>query len=215
RISQVSQNDSLSATVSFNSPLAPGQRFDSTNVVLRLQRDSSIIPIRSVLPRELDDSLQKIARATADSLRVERDTTILDSVKRARLRPPPVSKAPALGQRQGRPGRVDSEADSIIKSRPRLIPSLVIRVDSAWVPETKYLIEVTGVKSAAGVPGTSKSVLAIPKRVVPPARDSLKVTRDSLKTARDSLKVQRDTLKADTAGARPIIKKPFKKPATP
>jgi hypothetical protein len=220
RISQVAQNDSVSATISFNTPLAPGQRFDGTNVVLRLQRDSSVIPIRSVLPRELDDSLQRISRAAADSLRIARDTTIPDSVKRARLAPP-VSKAPTLAQRPTRQPRVDTAADSIIKSRPRLVSSLVLRVDSALVPETKYLIEVTGLTSAAGVPGSSRSVLAIPKKVVPPPRDSLKALgdslknpRDSLRTRRDTLKVRGDSLKADSTGAPTIKKKPVK-PTTP
>ncbi len=205
RITQVTQNDSLSATITFGGPLAPDQLFDRTTVALRRQHDSSLVPFVSVLPKELDDSLERIARARADSIRVARDTTIPDSLKLPRPGRPAPAKGPAL------PGpsrvRVDAVADSLLKSRPRLVSALVIRVDSVWVPETRYLIEVTGVRSAAGVAGTSRSVLAIPKRVAPPARDSLKATRDTLRARPDSLG-------ADSTGARPIRKRPVK-PITP
>jgi Big-like domain-containing protein len=198
RITQVTHNDSLSATITFGSPLAPGQRFDSSNVTLRRQSDSTVVPFRSVLPRELDDSLQTIARAIADSIRIARDTTIPDSLKRPTAPRPSPPKTPS--RLRDVTTRRDLEADSILKSRPKLTQSLVLRVDSPFVPEAKYLVEVAGVKSAAGVAGNSRNVLAIPKRLIPPPRDTLKAGKDSLRAGRDSLG-------ADTTGARKPVKK--------
>lgn len=178
RLSGVSPGDSVSATLTFASPLLPDQPFDTTNITVRRQTDSSLVPLRSIRTRELDDSLTRLDRAVQDSLRVMRDTTISDSAKRARFQRP-VDKtpapAPALGNRgPSRPVRRDAEADSIIASRPKLVTALVVRVDSAhaFVPEGKYLVEVTGLKTVAGVSGNAKSLLSIPKRVAPPPRDS-------------------------------------------
>lgn len=208
RISQVSQNDSVSATITFASPLLPGQVFDSSNITLRRQRDSSLVPLRAIRTRELDDSLARLDRAVQDSLRIMRDTTLSDSARRARFQRP-VEKtpapAPALGNRGGgRPVRRDAEADSIIASRPKLVTALVVRVDSAdaFVPEAKYTVEVIGLKTVAGVPGNAKSLLAIPKRVVPPPRDSTK--------ADSTGKAPAPATGADTTGK--INKKP--RPAT-
>ncbi|HWA57184.1 MAG TPA: Ig-like domain-containing protein [Gemmatimonadales bacterium] len=171
RITQVAPGDSVSAVIGFGGPLAPDQRFDSSNVSLRRQSDSAPVPFRSVLVKELDDSLQRLARARADSLRIAADTTIPDSLKFRPARPlAPKAPAPAL---PGAPRvRVDVVAESILKSRPKLAQSLVLRVDSAFVPETKYLVEFRGIRSAAGVAGDAKGVLVIPKRPPPPPVDT-------------------------------------------
>jgi hypothetical protein len=196
RITQVIPNDSLSATVSFSQPLDPTLRFDSLGVSLRRQADSSPVAFRSVLPKEQDDSLQKVAQALADSLRAARDTTRRDTLKAA---PPPRAPAPPKippGLRQGRAPRVDVAAESLLKTRPKLFSALVIRVDSAFVPETKYLVEINGVRSAGGITGTARGVLAIPKRPAPPPA-----------APTDSLKPKAP---ADSAAGKPVVKPAFK-----
>ncbi len=167
RISGITPNDSMSATITFSQPLDPTQRFDSLAVAFRLQRDSSAVPYRSLLPKALDDSLQKIARARADSLKALQDTTRRDSTKAA-PRPAIEHPAPAVGQRGVPSARTDPETDSIIKSRPALFDKLVLRVDSAFVPQTKYEFLISGVRSAAGVAGDAKSLLVVPKPKPPP-----------------------------------------------
>ncbi len=61
RILSVTPNDSVSATIAFSGPLDPHQRLDSVGVSLVLQKDSTPVRIRSLLPKQLDDSLQKLA----------------------------------------------------------------------------------------------------------------------------------------------------------
>lgn len=183
RITQVTASDSVSATIGFSQPLDPAQRFDSLGFSLRRQSDSAPVPFRSLLPKELDDSLQRLARARADSIRAARDTTRPDSLKGAPpARAPTPAKAPP-GPGPRREPKLDVEAESLLKSRPKLFQALVVRVDSAFEPEGKYLVEISGVRSAAGAVSTARGVLAIPKRpppAAPPPPDSLKgAGRDS------------------------------------
>ena len=198
RITQVTALDSLSATITFGGPLDPAQRFDSTTVTLRRQSDSSIVRFRSVLPKELDDSLQRIVLARADSLRIARDTTIPDSAKFRK--PPPARPGPGKGPPPGlREVKVDVVAESLLKTRPRLFQALVVRMDSVLVPEAKYLVEIVGVRSAAGVPATARGVLAIPKKVTLPPPDSAKVTSPRDSAAAPTPEPLKGLQKADSA----------------
>jgi hypothetical protein len=186
RINSITPIDSVSATITFSQPLDPMQRFDSLGVSFRLQKDSVEVPIRSLRPPALDDSLQKLERARADSLKALQDTTRRDSTsqKPAPLKlPTPKPAAP----RSGAPSaRVDAEADSIIKSRPALFDRLILRVDSAFAPLSKFDLQIRGIRSAAGVRADAKSVLAIPKPK-PPAKPEAK---DSTGTPADSVKAR-------------------------
>ncbi|MEO8636059.1 MAG: Ig-like domain-containing protein [Gemmatimonadales bacterium] len=190
RIQSIAPDDSVSATIIFSGPLDPTQHLDSLAVRLMRQQDSVPVPFRSLLPRAVDDSLKQIARAAADSLKAAADTTRHDSLPAKPAKPP----TPAPPSR-GRPGAAapieDPATDSIIASRPKLFDRLVLRVDSAFVPETKYIVILEGIRSAAGVASSPKAVLAIPKpKPVPPptAADSATTSpgSDSLRVAPDS-----------------------------
>ena len=87
-------------------------------------------------------------------------------------KPPPARPGPGKGPPGLREVKADVVAESLLKTRPRLFQALVIRVDSVLVPEAKYLVEIVGVQSAAGVPATARGVLAIPKKVTLPPPDS-------------------------------------------
>lgn len=160
RIQSLVPSDSVSATVTFTQPLDPVQRFDSLTVTFILQKDSTPVPFRYLLPKPVDDSLQKRAGQLADSLRQARDTTRPDAVAAKPAAPPPARRP---GVRPGREPRVDTEADSLIKTRPALFHQLILRVDSAFTPDARYLLEIRGIRSAAGVPGDAKSAMVIPK----------------------------------------------------
>lgn len=180
RIQTITVTDSASALVSFSQPLDPAQRLDSLAVRLMLQKDSTPVPFRSLLPKPADDSLQKQARARADSIRLAADTTRPDSLK-AKPAPP----APPPARRPGeKPPRIDTEADSILKTRPVLFDKMVLRVDTAFAPEARYQLEIFGIRSAAGVPNDAKSGFVIPKaKPLPPPADSTAQPADSTRPA--------------------------------
>jgi len=185
RITQIAANDSVSATVTFSGPLDPYQPSESLTVRLLRQADSTPVPFRSLLPRAVDDSLQKLARARADSLRAATDTGRADSTPgRPAVGKPPAGAAPGRGP-AGRES-ADPTVDSIIKSRPALFDKLVLRTDTILQPETRYIVEVLGIRSAAGVTGDSRNVLVVPKRPPPPKPDSTAVRTDSLAPPRDT-----------------------------
>jgi Bacterial Ig-like domain len=181
RILSVTPNDSVSATVAFSQPLDPTQPLDSVGVRLMTQKDSIAVGIRSLLPKPLDDSLQKLASLRADSLRQAADTNKPDTLAE-RPQPP---RRPG-GQPVRESARVDAVADSIIKTRPLLFDRLVLRVDSAFTPDGHYQLEIHGLRSAAGVAGDSKAALIIPKARPPAAVDSIPRSEDSLAQPRDS-----------------------------
>jgi hypothetical protein len=134
------------------------------------------VPLASLLPKTVDDSLQKIIRAREDSARAAADTTKKEAVGKA--------PAPPLGGRpEAEAVRDDPEVDSLLASRPRLADKLVLRVATPFTPETKYLLELSGIRSAAGVAGEAKAVLSIPKKAQPKveAPDSTVAPVDTLK----------------------------------
>ncbi len=193
KISSITPTDSVSALITFSQALDPAQAFDSLEVTFRLQRDSSAVPFHPLLPKALDDTLQLLARERADSIKAAQDTTHRDSTL-VKPKPPIEPKAaPRPGHGERPAPKADADADSIIKSRPQLFDKLVLRVDSAFVPQTKYEILIHGIRSAAGVAGDAKSLLAIPKpKPLPKVEpgDTTAAARDSLKAVApaDSLK---------------------------
>ncbi|HTS88739.1 MAG TPA: Ig-like domain-containing protein [Gemmatimonadales bacterium] len=192
RISSITPTDSMSATVTFSGPLDPYQHFDSLAVRFMLQQDSTPVPYRSLLPKDVDDSLQKLLEARLDSIRRATDTTHHDTTG-AKFRPVPTAPVspPVVvrGRRGGReqPKRVDAVADSIIKSRPALFDHLILRTDSVLQPETHYLLFIDGIRSAAGVPGIAKGSLVVPKPKPPkPLKADSTARADSLAGQKDS-----------------------------
>ena len=181
RLTSLTPTDSLSAVATFSQPLDPRQSFDSIEATLRLQSDSSIVPFRSLLPAPVDDSLQKLRRQHDDSVRAASDTARRDST--AGLPRPPAGRAgpeprPASAGRAG-----DPVTDSIIASRPALVDKLVLRVDSAFRADTKYVLEIGRIRSAAGVTGQARNVLAIPKPPPPKPAPADSVAADSTRPA--------------------------------
>jgi len=190
RMQTLTPNDSLSATISFSQQLDPYQPPESLAVSLRLQSDSSPVTFRYLLPKSVDDSLQKLERARADSIRAAAEAAA-DTTPKPAVQPPPVKPVPPslpASPRSGTPSKDDPVMDSLIHSRPALFDKLILRVDSAFVPNTKYLLEVRGIRSAAGVAADARGVLAIPKPkpVATPAADSTAFPTDSLAPPADS-----------------------------
>ncbi|HEU5154766.1 MAG TPA: Ig-like domain-containing protein, partial [Gemmatimonadales bacterium] len=156
RISGITPNDSVSATIAFTQPLDPRQRFDSLKVLLRELPDSTPVRVASLVPKPVDDSLQLLVRARIDSLRADsiaRDTTAAaraDTLggKKPKALPP----APVHLPSRPSPGAADSTAlKRLLAQRPALFDKLVIRVDSALKPGGKYVVDVPGIRNVNGV----------------------------------------------------------------
>jgi hypothetical protein len=190
RITTITADDSLKATITFSLPLDPTQAPESLGFSLLTQQDSLPVAYLSLLPKPTDDSIARTRQAQRDSATA--DTTVADTTaggakpaRPVKARPPrtPVDTAPPS------PARV--EADSILRSRPALYDKLVLRVERPFVAEGRYLIEIRGIRSVAGVTGDARGVLAIPKprAIIPLASDTAATGADSTRPAGDSSRV--------------------------
>jgi hypothetical protein len=167
RIQTATADDSVSATVTFSQKLDPRQRLTARDVRLRLLPDSVPVAVASILPKPVDDSLN---RRTAPVDTTAADTTRADSAP-TRRRP---QRAPAD---QGQPG-------PMLTSRPPLFDRLVVRVPRPWAPGARLVLEVRGVRNVTGAAGTAVGVIAVPERPKAAARDTAQAAgrRDTSRT---------------------------------
>jgi hypothetical protein len=168
RIQTVTVDDSVSATVAFTQKLDPRQRLTPRDARLRVLPDSAPTAIASILPKPVDDSLNRRGARP--------DTTRADSLKIDSLRPRPTPRQPA---RQRPP------TEAALTSRPPLFDQLVLRVPRPWRPGTRLVLELRGVRNITGVAGNPVGVVAVPEKPKPTGKDSLRApTRtDSTKAA--------------------------------
>jgi hypothetical protein len=184
RITTITVNDSTSATVEFNQSLDPRQRLAPNAVIVRHLPDSVPVRVVSLLPKPIDDSLHRpAARDTTARDTTGRDTT---KVPRPGIAEPEEGRPPAAGGPGLRP------EPKPLTSRPPLSDRLVLRMQQPWKPDTKYEVEIRGLRSVSGVVGEAKGVLSVPK---PPPADSLRRGGQPSKRAADSLKRVPDSLK--------------------
>ena len=167
RIQTVTVDDSVKASITFSQKLDPRQRLSAKDVSLRLLPDSTPVPVSSLLPQPVDDSIHGTRAPAMDSTGVE-DSTAADTSRAGRRAVP----AP-----RGRP------AERAPPSRPPLYDRLVLRVPRPWAPGSRMALEVRGVKNVTGVAGNAAGVVAVPEKPKVEAKDSLRgaQTRDSLK----------------------------------
>jgi Bacterial Ig-like domain len=149
RIQTVTVDDSVSATIAFSQKLDPRQRLNPSNARLRLLPDSTPVAFSSLLPKPLDDSLNRRA-APVDS--VADTTETADSV----------AARPTDPTRQAR--------DEPLTSRPPLFDRLVLRVPRPWAPGARLVLEVRGLRNVTGVAGTAVGVVAVPEKPKPTGR---------------------------------------------
>jgi hypothetical protein len=101
---------------------------------------------------------------------------------------PAKARPPRVVGDTSRPSAARAQVDSILKTRPALYDRLVLRVVEPLVPESRYLIEIRGLRSVAGTIGDTKGVLAVPKprALPPPPSDSAAAAADSTGQVTDS-----------------------------
>lgn len=192
RMRSVTPTDSASAAIELTQPLDPRQRIMPSAVRVSLLPDSTPVPIASVLPRPVDDSLRAKRPAGADSAAA--DTT-------ARARPP---AAPG-GRPRGRGAVLER-----LTARPPLSDQLVLRPAQPWRPSARYTVEIRGLRNVTGVTGDVIGTLVVPER---PPRDSLAAPIDSLAPGVDTTRGARDTTRVKPAPTKPAPAKPA--PAKP
>jgi hypothetical protein len=184
RIREVTVIDSTSASIELSQSLAPGLRIAPKQVTVRILPDSTPIRVTSVLPKPLDDSLNRRAAPARDT--TARDTTRRDTTAADTTRPGRRRGIVEVGP--GRP-RVRTELEPLT-SRPPLTDRLILRVPQPWKPEGKYEVEIRGLRSVSGVTsdvrgGMTVKPVAAPDTTAARRADSLK--RRPPKNAADSL----------------------------
>jgi len=165
RIQNIAVADSLAATIELSQPLAPDQALDTSMVRIRKLPDSiPVIPI-TIMSQARYDTLKAQARAAADTSKMA-DTTNAKGAK-----PPPVFVPPP--PRPGRRSTVDTTGTgALLAQRPALIEKLVVTVLEPWIPDTRYVFELTGLRNLSGVTADAIGVLPVPPRPKVTAKDS-------------------------------------------
>ena len=183
RIRTITVADSISATIELTQSLDPRQRLTPAAATVRLLPDSTPVRVASLLPKPVDDSLHARQGAARDT--TARDTTARDTTARDTTAP----RRPGIAAAEPKP----------LTSRPPLTDRLVLRVQRAWKPDTKYAVDIRGLRNVTGVAGNPTGVLTVSKAPPP----------DSLRRAADSLKrTPPDSLGKRPPGKRPPGKRP-------
>ncbi len=202
RLQSASTSDSVTAAISFTASLDPRQRLPPDSATVRLLPDSTPVAVELLLPQQSFDSLVRARRAAEDSAK---RAAAPDSARRvaADSAPRPVVDT-AVPRIVGVPRQVtgarrpvqDTTLNQPLRTKPPLFDRLVLRVRAPWQDSARYVIEVHGVRTVSGVPGSVRTVL-----VVPPRRRTDGPTdrrTDSAAVPTDSLVPPRDTTRRDT-----------------
>jgi hypothetical protein len=158
RIRTITVADSVSATIELTQSLDPRQRLAPAAATVRLLPDSTPVRVASLLPKPVDDSLHARQGAARDT--TARDTTARDTTGARRL---------GIAAAEPKP----------LTTRPPLTDRLVLRVQQPWKPDTKYAVDIRGLRNVTGVAGNATGVLTVSK--APPADSLRRAAADSLK----------------------------------
>lgn len=218
RLQTVTTTDSVTASLAFAAMLDPYQRFTADSARVRMLPDSTPVDVELLLPQQVLDSLTRARRAAEDSAKAAarpdtaRRAVVPDTTPRPvrDTAPPRIVGVPrqVTGARQ--PAR-DTTANQPLKTKPPLFDRLMLRVKEPWRDSARYVIEVHGVRTVSGIPGSVRSVLVVPpKRAAAPAPGR----GDSTAARPDSLGAIRDTARRDTTAvtARPPARPPVRLP---
>jgi hypothetical protein len=175
RLQMAQTIDSVTARIDASLPLDPYQSLSPDMVRVRLLPDSVPVETAALWHEEVYDSVTRARAAeraasdtvtpadtagatpdtvgaTPDTARVARDTLARPAVPGAAAAAPDTS---ALGQ--------------LISSRPKLSTRVFLEMPAPWQDGASYVIELLGLRSAAGVAAdTARVVLVAPERAAPP-----------------------------------------------
>jgi hypothetical protein len=155
-------------------------------VTVRVLPDSTPIRVTSLLPKPLDDSLNRHVAPGRDS--TARDTTARDSTAADTVGPGKQRGLVEVPSAPGARGRAPAQLEALT-SRPPLTDRLVLRVPQPWKPEGRYEVEIRGLRTVSGVTGDVRGAMSVK---APAAADSTARGADSTRRAggrgADSLK---------------------------
>jgi len=174
RVTSITSRDSLAATLELGQPLAPRLTFKPSDATVVVLPDSTPVPVKSALPKPVDDSLNAPAPKPDTAGRAAPGDTAA-----RRGAPPPRRPAPTLG-----PAKPEK-----VPSRPPLTNQLVVRVDRPWQPGSTYVVTVRGVRNVTGTTGEVRGTLTIPPRA---AADSARAGPDSAAARPDSARARQE-----------------------
>lgn len=169
RIQSITVNDSASATVALSQPLDPAQRLRPADALVRQLPDSTPVPVLSLLPPAADDSA--FGRRAVDTTRRR-----------------PADTTARAADTTARRARADSTR---LPERPALVSRLTLRIAGRWMPGSRYVVTVRGVRNVNRVAADASAGLAVP--AAPPARPA----------AADSAGARRP-LPPDSGARRPV-----------
>lgn len=174
RIQSATRRDSISLSVAFTHDLDPTQRLVPDSVEVILLPDSTRVPVDTVLPAAVYDSVfgapAVTARAEADTVaaRARADSIRADSIARAEREA--ALGIPGVGRR--RPGqRPDTAGRTALTSRPVLFDRVVVRLREPLRTGSRYMVTFRGLRTVSGVSGNPRSG-AINVDAPRPARDT-------------------------------------------
>ena len=208
KIKAVTPIDSLSATVEFTQPLDPNQQMDPASVRLRLLPDSIPVAVHSLLPKRLDDSLQALARAQADSAKPA-DTAAVAPLRKPGEKPgaeKPGGARPTPGPAAPAGRRTETQSDTtmrkLLSQRPPLTDKLILRAEGAFTPVAKYVLEVNGIRNVNRAAADAWGGLSVPKAPRPTTADSLRPNPPADSVSKDSTVHLRAPLGRGESGVR-------------
>ncbi|MGH7562338.1 MAG: Ig-like domain-containing protein [Gemmatimonadales bacterium] len=191
RITTVAKHDSLALALTLSQQLDPRQVLSPDSVRVVLLPDSTVVPVDTLLPGPVYDSVfgraaarDTLARA-ADSARVQRERARADSIRADSIARAQAFRIPGAARRRP-PAPVDTAGRGPRISRPPLFDRVVVRLEQPLRPGGRYVVTLRGIRSLTGVAASPRS-----------AAFTVEQQRA------DTGKAVRDTTRRDTTAAPP------------
>ena len=193
RIRQVEVADSNTLKITFDRALDPTLELDSSRVsVAPLEDSTASLAIVAVLTQKGLDSLTKRVQDSVTAAHLAADTTHRDTT--ATRRDTTRRNATRPDTTRGRRAPLDStRAERMLARRPPPTDVRFVRLAAPLVPDTRYVIHVTGVRSLSGFENAT-----VPRgQVRAPRPGATRNTTTRADTTRS------DTTRSDTTRVRP------------
>jgi hypothetical protein len=161
--------DSITIRVEFNQALDPTVSLDTAHVHVLELPDSTPIAIAQIFTQRQYDSLERAARAKADSAAAAaRDTGVPPPRIHPTVPPPPGPAGGRTAPAAPAKPRVDTMlVRQLLARRPVPSAKIVIRVAQPLKAETRYVVRIEGATNLIGKKGDGEVSFSVPKPAAP------------------------------------------------